>query len=412
MPNTPMTLNELLQDDSFIRWLLLDHPEDRAVWEQYLLNFPGQEPLVRQARRELALLTAGLSNLAREEGWRKLKTQIPELLNAIREAETTDLRPGAYMQGRARFRRRQRWIAAAAIIAVMTGAFWLYYSVIHKQNTQLAAAADVRPGGDKAVLTLSNGQHIILDSVANGLLASQGNTRVEKISGGQLSYKHAAPGKDVAGVLYNTLTTPRGGQYKLVLPDGTRVWVNAASSITYPTAFGGAERLVKLQGEAYFEVVHKAAQPFKVSVGEETIEDIGTAFDINAYTDEPFIATTLLEGKARVTAESSALTLQPGQQARYNAGGGQLKIYSNTDIEKTIAWKEGKFIFDRDQLPSIMRQLARWYDVKVEYSGRAPEGHFSGSISRSKNLSQVLNMLKATGNIQFSIDNKTILITP
>lgn len=402
MPNTPMTLNELLQDDSFIRWLLLDHPEDRAVWQQYLLQFPEQEPLIRQARRELALLATGLSNLVREEGWRTLKTQIPELLNTPSGTETMKVR---------RFR---RWIvAAAAIMIVMIGGFWLYYKGMHKPNMGPPVAADVRPGGDKAVLTLSNGQHIILDSAANGLLTSQGNTRVEKISGGQLSYKHEAPGKDVAGVLYNTLNTPRGGQYKLVLPDGTRVWVNAASSITYPTAFRGTERVVELKGEAYFEVVHKAAQPFKVKVGAETIEDIGTAFNINAYSDEPFIATTLLEGKARVTARGGSLTLQPGQQTRQdNAAGSQLKMYSNTDIEKTIAWKEGKFIFDRDQLPSIMRQLARWYDVKVEYGGGAPEGHFSGSISRGKNLSQVLNMLKASGNIQFSIDNKTILITP
>jgi ferric-dicitrate binding protein FerR (iron transport regulator) len=211
-------------------------------------------------------------------------------------------------------------------------------------------------------------------------------------------------------VLYNTISTPRGGQYELMLSDGSKVWLNAASSLRFSASFVGKERKVELLGEAYFEVAKNAAMPFKVKVHGMEVEVLGTHFNINSYDNESMIRTTLLEGSVKINKNNSSSLLKPGQQAQMNKAG-EIKIINNVDVEEAIAWKEGKFQFDKADIHDIMRQLARWYDVDVEYKGTV-SSHFGGTISRDVNLSQVLNMLHLTGEVNFQIQDKKVLVMP
>ena len=296
--------------------------------------------------------------------------------------------------------RRWIWYAAASMVLLLgSGAYYL-----HRVKTQAETTiiADVPPGGNKAILTLANGQKVVLDSLANGVIAQQGSTSVDKVGSG-LTYKI----NDDGGLaLMNTLTTPRGGQYTLRLPDGTRVWLDAASSITYPTAFTGKERRVKITGQVYLEIAHNAAQPFITEVDGMEIKDIGTAFNINAYNDEASVKITLVTGAVAVGAQ----VLQPGQQFILTGGNGE--VIDHADLDEALAWKNGKFLFgEKTDIATIMRQLARWYDVDVKYEGQVGV-HFGGSISRQVNVSKVLDKLALTGDVKFRIEGRTIIVTP
>lgn len=297
----------------------------------------------------------------------------------------------------------KRAAMAAAIVFCLVGT--AYYFLWQKNNptTLSAAVQDVQPGGNHATLTLANGQTIRLDSAANGQLAAQGNTKIIKLNNGQLAYR--AKGNATAAS-YNTLSTPRGGQYRITLPDGTDVWLNAASSIRFPTAFTGARRTVEITGEAYFEVVHNAAKPFQVQVGSMQVEVLGTHFNVNAYRDESSIRTTLLQGSVAVTQSGHTRKIIPGTQAI--VAGNDIKIQS-ADIEQAVAWKNGLFDFDGTELEEVMRQLSRWYDVDVVYSSRPPQRHFAGEIGRDLNLSQVLRGLEMM-NVHFTLKGKQLII--
>lgn len=296
--------------------------------------------------------------------------------------------------------RRWIWYAAASMVLLLgSGAYYL-----HRVKTQAETTiiADVPPGGNKAILTLANGQKVVLDSLANGVIAQQGSTSVDKVGSG-LAYKI---NDDGGPVLMNTLTTPRGGQYTLRLPDGTRVWLDAASSITYPTAFTGKERRVKVTGQVYLEIAHNAARPFITEVDGMEIKDIGTAFNINAYNDEASVKITLVTGAVAVGAQ----VLQPGQQFILTGGDGE--VIDHADLDEALAWKNGKFLFgEKTDIATIMRQLARWYDVDVKYEGQVGV-HFGGSISRQVNVSKVLDKLALTGDVKFRIEGRTIIVTP
>jgi len=278
---------------------------------------------------------------------------------------------------------------------------------------------DIKPGGNKAILTLADGTKIVLDDASQGALTKQGNTTVIKLDDGRLAYNPQHVTKlNSKAVFYNTLTTPRGGQYCVTLPDGTIVWLNASSSLHFPTAFTGNERKVEVVGEAYFEVAKNAEMPFYVKAGNSEIKVLGTHFNITAYADDKIIKTTLLEGSVQVSMVNSAaseidnntVTLQPGQQFQLDRNNTWNVI--DADLEEAVAWKNGFFIFNNENLESIMLKISRWYDVKVVYEVSSENKNFTGHISRSQNVSEVLSMLELTESLHFKIDGKTITILP
>ncbi len=310
---------------------------------------------------------------------------------------------------------------AAAILLVAVAAGTVL--VVHKttapaglavQQPRTAVQADVPPGSNKALLTLADGSTIALDSVHTGSLMRQGNTRVLKLAGGQLKYD-AIAGADHSKSSYNVLSTPRGGQYRLVLPDGSRVWLNAASAIRYPTAFNGKDREVEVSGEAYFEITKNSSMPFRVltvnhpgDADPMTIDVLGTHFNVNSYADEDAIRTTLLEGSVRVTKDNSAGLLKPGQQAQLKKDG-VFSWVQDADVEAAVAWKDGVFEFGDEELPVILRQISRWYDVDVVYQGHVPTDRFTGRVSRNTSLAGLLKILKLS-DIQVTVENNKIIV--
>ena len=308
------------------------------------------------------------------------------------------------------FFRRYRMIAAAIILFIGVGAYLWVTKKPGRQNdiAKITPKHDIPPGGNKAMLTLGDGSTIALDSAASGTLALQGSTKVLKTNKGQLAYNVAD--EKPTEVLYNTLTTPRGGQYQLVLPDGSKVWLNAASSIRYPTSFTGKERRVDITGEAYFEVEKNAGMPFIIKANDVEVKVLGTHFNVNAYSDEAMVKTTLLEGAVLIARDAVTALLKPGQQAQITTAG-KLKVIDNADIDEAVAWKNGVFYFNQVDIQTIMRQVARWYDVDIEYQGEIKQRKFGGAIGMDLNLSEVLEGLKETG-IHFRIEGKKLIVLP
>ena len=304
-----------------------------------------------------------------------------------------------------------RWAAAVLVLVCCAGAWYFLSRTPEKQpavNTgSLTYKNDVAPGSNKAVLTLSDGSAITLDSAGNQVI-QQGNTAIHQRSG-LLQYQASGA---AAGISHNVLTTPRGGKFRIVLSDGTRVWLNAASSIRYPTAFTGTERKVEVTGEAYFEVAKNAVMPFRVNIDNKAeVEVLGTHFNINAYRDEAAINTTLMEGKVKVSADHSpGKVLQPGQQASL-AATGALEVLNEVDTAQIIAWKEGWFQFHMATLPDVMRQLSRWYDVEIAYPPNVPDRAFEGRMQQDLTLAQVLKILERY-QVHFHIEDRRITVLP
>lgn len=299
-----------------------------------------------------------------------------------------------------------RYCAGLALLLVGLGVYFVL-TRSHKPasdslvNNLPAIQHDVLPGGDRAVLTLSTGQRVILDSSASTII-SDGNTPIE-ISNGHLIYKNTGTSAT------NTMRTPKGGQYKLTLADGTRVWLNAASSITFPTVFKGNSREVSVSGEVFFEVAKDPEAPFIVDVNSiAKVQVLGTSFNINAYIGDSLVRTTLIEGAVRVNASGKSHRLQPAQQSVLSFNG-QLSINSSVNTEKVIAWKNGVFNFDGSELKEVMRQLERWYDIKVEYVGQPPALKFVGELPRDLTLSQVIETLREIG-IKFQLVGRTLKV--
>jgi ferric-dicitrate binding protein FerR (iron transport regulator) len=278
---------------------------------------------------------------------------------------------------------------------------------------------DIAPGSEKAVLTLADGSTIILDNAANGNVAQQGGTKIIKLDNGQLAYDAGrnTHRRVLSGeLLYNTISTPRGGQYQITLPDGTKVWLNAASSIKFPTAFSGSTREVEMTGEAYMEIAKNSKQPFRVKANGTEIQVLGTSFNINAYSDEEAVKTTLIEGRVRVSSLKSNVILKPGQQARIalavssdqQAKG--ITVVNDADIQQALAWKNSLFKFNDASIEVIMRQLARWYNLDVVYEGNVTKT-FLATIPRNVPISQVLEALEITGAVKFKVEaNKVTVI--
>lgn len=271
----------------------------------------------------------------------------------------------------------------------------------------LALVDKILPGTNKAVLTLSNGSRINLTDGENGNLAEENRVVINKTADGQVIYSAAEKN---SAVVFNTITTPRGGQYAVVLSDGTKVFLNAQSSITFPTSFPGAERLIKINGEAYLEVAHNRSMPFRVQTKGQLVEVLGTHFNINSYDDEPLIRTTLLEGSVKVQSGSSKVLLKPGEQSQLDKAKNGSKISVQTvNLEEVIAWKNGIFEFDEASIEDVMRKTARWYDINVSYVGKAPDIRISGRISRKVDFSGLIQLLEFEG-IKFRIEGKNIAI--
>ncbi|MBS1602900.1 MAG: FecR domain-containing protein [Bacteroidetes bacterium] len=296
-----------------------------------------------------------------------------------------------------------RSIAAAVVIAVAT---LLIYRRPPTTAPSQPQTADIAPGHDGAILTLADGSKVVLDSAENSALPMQGSASLT-LKNNQLVYR--TNGQKAAEVTYNVLSVPRGRQFKLVLPDGTKVWLNAASMLRYPIAFSGSRREVEVSGEAYFEVAPNATIPFTVKKGNTQIEVLGTHFNVNAYDNESTEDITLLEGSVRVANGGESVVIAPGQQARITTG---IRVRNDVDLEEVIAWKEGKFQFSESaDIHSIMRQIADWYDVDIQYAGPVNK-HIGGAISRDVRLSEVLTVLETTGVVHFNIKGRTIEVLP
>lgn len=301
--------------------------------------------------------------------------------------------------------------SAAAIFILSLSAYLIYKPEVKKIKGTVTSArttANVSAGSNKALLTLGDGHIITLDDAGRGAVALQGATQISKMANGHLLYQPSRTGQ--SEILFNTLTTPRGGQYKLTLPDGSNVWLNSASSIRYPTAFAGPTRNVQITGEVYFEIAHDAAKPFLVNAGEMEVKVLGTHFNVNAYRDESSINTTLLEGSLKLSKAGEVTMLQPGQQAQLSSNG-NFHLANDVDLEEVVAWKNGYFSFTKADLQSVLRQIARWYDVEIAYEGAIAPREFGGKIGRSSNISEVLEILQET-KVHFRISGKKIIVTP
>lgn len=302
-----------------------------------------------------------------------------------------------------------RITAAACILLALTisGYFLLENKASKSVQTAQNQSGEIVPGTSQATLTLANGKKIILSKGLSGKLAQQGNTQIQVNGAREVVYTESGKTEQVE---YNTLSTAKGevSPYPLVLPDGTKVWLNAQSSIKFPTAFAASKRHVEITGEAYFEVAHNAAKTFTVKAGSQTVEDIGTAFNINSYNDEPNIKTTLIEGAAKVIANGSSKTLTPGQRAVVTSNSFLIQA---ADSEAETAWMTGRFIFHDEELHIVMRQLTRWYNIDVVYDYNPDNVVLGGGFSKSRNISKVLEALEQTGAVKFKIEGHVVHIT-
>jgi ferric-dicitrate binding protein FerR (iron transport regulator) len=292
-----------------------------------------------------------------------------------------------------------RWAAAAVLLTGTATLYFLQPVSTSKNQQQLALSQDVQPASQGAILTLGDGHQVVLDSVQKGVLANQGGTQVV-LSHGTVSYDVQGAGT----ISYNTLSTPKGKLFHLVLPDGSEVWLNAASAVTYPTSFTGKERTVTLKGEAYFDIKPDAAMPFRVKMAENAdVKVLGTAFNINAYGNENVITTTLINGRILV---NNSRELKPGDQAIISAG--RIDV-SRTDTSRVLAWKNGLFNFEDADIQTVMKQLERWYDIEVQYENGIPVINFGGKMDRNLSLSGIIRILEISG-VHSRLEGKKLII--
>lgn len=317
-------------------------------------------------------------------------------------------------------------VAAAAMLVLAIGAGLFFYVKTNPSgHTKIAYSNGILPGSNKAILTLSDGSKISLNDAVNGQVAVQFGTAITKTAAGQIVYA-VNKSDGVLASRYNILETPKGGQYQVVLPDGTKVWLNAASTLKYPTVFSKQERKVALKGEAYFEVAHISGAgsakeqndkylPFIVTTEKQEVKVLGTHFNINSYADEPNTKTTLLEGSVQVSTKGNSgnpnfAVLKPGEQSIVSAA--EFKVV-HIDPEVEVAWKNGRFMFNDERIESIMRKIARWYDVTVVYEGKITSRQmFGGTVNRFSNVAEVLEMLELTNAVSFKIEGKKITVLP
>ena len=390
--------------------LLLDSgswsEEDRRWLLEYLETQEGEE--LRQLME--ALFLADAADAAAAPGNPPEAERLLALIHAKIQPESARGRLFSLSGG------GRRKLAVAALVLLITGKAVLFLLPISPAKKKpmgpgqpASYAHDLPPGRNNAILTLADGHSITLDSAANGRLAQQGNTKVIKLNG-QIAYRNTGNTRGDEAILFNTISTARGNQYQLTLSDGTKVWLNAASSLRFPTTFKGKERRVEVTGEAYFEIAKNPSMPFKVQAGSGEIDVLGTHFNVNAYADEPSVKTTLLEGAVAVKKATALQMLAPGQQAEFSPQGA-ITLSDNVDVARETAWKDGFFWFNNTDIHMLMRQVSRWYDVEVEFSGNITDDGFTGKVSRNVPLSKLLDVLEQY-EIHFKIEGKKIIVLP
>lgn len=308
--------------------------------------------------------------------------------------------------GKRKIRLRQATIAAAAVVLLGLFLYIFKEPILHPQhNVVQAENSPVLPGGNKAILT-TGGKQYVLSDMADGVVEQGDHFRVVKQEDGVVSFDVIEQSSSAVPVL-NTIETPKGGIYRVTLPDGSKVWLNNASSISFPSSFEAHQRVVHIRGEVYFEVAHDGSRPFKVLTPQQEIEVLGTKFNINAYEEEPFVRTTLIQGSVKVKGQSSTQILKPGYEM-ISAKDGQDKI-ARADMSSVMAWKEGIFRFERVRLDVLMRQLARWYDIDLVYQGALPKDEFVGQIRRSEHIDKVLEVLQ-DGNVDIVLEGRKLIV--
>ncbi|HEY4153788.1 MAG TPA: FecR domain-containing protein [Puia sp.] len=389
-----------------------ENPEDEQAYRiAYLIAGYIREDLTKAEHTELDdWVTASLENQRLFEemtdeknlnAWLKWKEGLPEKEVLMRLKKRLD-----FTRHRKEPLVRSVWpYAAAACILLVVFVLWRHQPAATKEENQAPLVAqDLGPGTDRATLTLADGKTIRLDSAENGHLLTMGNIRIDKQDRAQLNYEMINPALRAVKEADNILSTPSGGQFKIMLPDGTRVWLNSGSSLKYPVSFAGSKRSVILSGEAYFEVAKDPSSPFEVKANGSLVEVLGTHFNINAYTDELDLKITLAEGSVKVNHNT---LIKPGEQALVNPSGSVRVVQA--DLQMELAWKNGLFLFKQTELDGLMRQVSRWYDCEVVFQTRVSE-HFNASISRDVPASKLLHLLEETGTVHFRIGNKKITV--
>jgi transmembrane sensor len=412
--------------DRYIKGLLTGEEEQELA---KILQDPAQESFFQQELVSLleAEGEAGAEGAADEAGEGKVWEPVLQRVLSVDKTASGDASGGPGEgtnwanegEGTGILRRLgyglRRWSVAAILLLVAGGGVLLFLRG-HEARPVVTVAAkpavQIQPGANKAVLTLANGQQIILNNAQNGTIGQQGNMRVIKLDSGQLAYATPtaeSPADQLAkGLLYNTITTPRGGQYQVTLADGTKVWLNAESSLRFPIAFTDKNREVELTGEAYFEVKADKDKPFLVKAGQTETRVLGTDFNIMAYSDEGAVKTTLLEGAVSMALGMHSALLRPGEQGQYDDGKNIIATRA-VNTRAVVAWKDGYYFFDRTPVQSVMRQISRWYDVTIVYQGAAPEDEIVGKLPRTADVKEVLHIMELIG-IRFKIEGKTIIV--
>jgi transmembrane sensor len=336
------------------------------------------------------------------DSWLKWREKLPdgEVLDRLK-------RRVEFNQPRKKSLIRSFWPYAAAVCVLLLAGVYFETKRPHGDKNEISQqikARDIDPGSNRAILTLTNGEKIVLDSAKNGSLASQGDVNIVKGDSGLLSYTTVGSAANNAKEQFNALTVPAGGQYRIQLPDGTRVWLNASSSLRYPTTFHGLTREVELTGEGYFEVTKDALHPFIVNSGINQVRVLGTHFNVNAYSDNQTTVVTLAEGSIRLNGKT---TLKQGESGAVDQAGNILVV--KADLEAALAWKDGLFIFNGTAVKSVMQQISHWYSAKIIYQDNIAD-HFNARIPRNVPVSKVLHLLEATGSVHFKIEEKTITV--
>lgn len=398
------TVEDFINDEEFQNWVLgsSDKSADE-FWNQFLEMNPGKKIIVEKA--EEALKSIPFNELSEEDAPSEEKInnsyqrirKILGLKGRDRKIPVISLSSGW-------------WAAAASVIIILSLGYFFFQNENTPQIVQVAPTKvnDIAPGGNKAILTLGSGETIILDSAGIGTLSTQGGSSVLKLADGQIAYEESANSSNE--IVFNTISTPAAGQYNLTLSDGSKVWLNAASSLRYPASFSGKDRIVELTGEGYFEVAPNQNKTFSVSVNNTVVEVLGTHFNINAYKDDNLLKTTLLEGSVKVVNGKQNVMIEPGQQAEINQVSSSIRIKKSVNLEEVVAWKNGLFQFDNTDIRDVMLQIGRWYDVDVVFEKGVPAKRFTGKIYRNLNASEVFKILEVL-DIHFKIEGRKVIVT-